>query len=1164
MGFYVKGSAPFFDWNQDSLNFYIAEAESCQPCSDSGDIHGGVSVPATTPISYTLQAGTNEPPVIQDYGGTFIVPYSSGGRDTTFTFLPQPSELIIDDVKKGISFSNRTVLTQLPTLIRGIGESVEDSLKNYVKTFNFENPVTSGRKYIRITVDGIQENLKFCDCFNSKLYTSETKTRDENYRAVILQYVCDRWKPGVNAHHINWKPNRFMGRHDTSYSVDSPHRIISPGEYGNLTFLESGKADGNPYGPSPNQHATTFFLPKSLQQYNLTNPTMLFIKSVLGRFNDSLDFTDPDRPEGWSPWRQGDPHDTPKTIRTKNIRALMGLLRFCPNGFSPNSWPYSGSYNTVDNFPTPVYSISKAPLYAGSRVFTDPEQIDWDLYSDDLSRLLSPTNVLSYLPYKKLVSPGVRSGTITQDSEGCQVEGSFCGPPTTIGQTNQGAANDTSVFTDPVFTTITPIREIIEWEKAKIQYASVTDFSLNRLDGRRSLLFYTFNIDTDYTRCPVSKPEYVGSGTIQGKQVSLGCCCLQYPDRTYSSQDDGKSICPAFINRFEIGFPNYNLYTLNGFSGATGPKQGFVKFSKVSSGFPSVNPTKVKQIQTLEYINGIGGCSKPDKTLFNHVQYEAIPQAWWCSDTGAQQLLGVKFSNARRDGTGSLPPGTIVYNLEPKTSWLQGIPAQLPTSSNPPSGAVSVSQTCSGNPECPPGGGSVLVLKYTETRYECIDWDWENTRPDGSFVAIDWELTTKFWYTAPGPAWNCPSEQPSDDFIESFRDFQQSFGTDSDCPEGFWQRAIEPQIWSSCDWCDYEVNISRSIAPPDLLPFLILCSDPNSNEICCHPTDSNLDCSRYLTENLDQASRECVPTEAKGKVLNPFVKFSRLDTPNQTYEALLNSIGQGTEVNKYIVQQTGPFTTKTSYIGTAVQFDAKSYKQSLITNLYGMSLEYGNLSLKSYSPSFENTYGVTLEGLNRFPYTNLSASYNSNFQLYNDTQKFINETTVGNLTTPLVKPIVVNGNTALIRPQWPQATEIPPITKTGNRGLNSTTLAEETHINFIKDILTKRNRKEAPQWSRQQTRPEAPYPAIEQMEQIKYYWDRRIIYELADLFENVDYRDKSVKTPYYPDGIPDLTYSNVKLKLLGDGEVQIIGTPEYKLNWFYNALENMVILSDAG
>lgn len=1072
-------------WNENSLNLYLNEVETCLTCDGSSEIHGGVTVRVYTEDAYLYDVRNcgfqgGDPPRPTRYYGYFIIPYkgtSPGIGEAVLQYFPKTGGVVIDSVKKTIDIRGG-----IPELERRSGTTLKDFLYSYINSTPLEQ------------VNGLP--VKICDCFTDALYTSEDKTKDENFKALALQALCSHWSVGVNAQNIVWKQPLFLGTHDTTVGN------LKPGQFANEVYYNSGETEGG-WPPAQTRFATTLFLPKGWKKDGYLEPTMLNMEALMGRNREKSFTEDPTRPVDWAPWVQGFSHNTPKTERFSFIRLFLGVLRFAPDGLV--GFPFDG----VET----LGSVFVPPLWLSSRTWTDPDYVDWaGSYSEAVSRIMSPT-VPEYIGRRRVIDAGFASGTITGTSDGCRTS-TACGSSGRIGQTTEITSTPGSTYKPPksIFEK-RPADTDVLWAKANLEYATGKDSSLFSSNRRNSLVYYTVNNDTP-NRCSRLPEPILGKYRIEpGGPSQRGCCCVgSFPtDIDTSDPTSGSSICPTFYSSYTLGFPGIRRGKIGN------QKNPYISFYTVDNSaiFPG-QKTYSKNIQFYAKYQPVRGCGTIVTDDYRHMSTDTVPQAWWCTDVGQQVLSSIFYPKQTEQEQ-------KIYYMVSYPQYYRGTSAKkVPTTTN--GGPASAFWNCNIRDECPPGGGLLVVVTVThETK--CVTGDSPDPDPQP-------DIGNGIKYICGGVG-GCSVSQ--EELAACSWDKSGPFSS-SDClPGSFSTWRGQASIVSYCEW----INGTRQ--PGDISPY------ENPQEECCYIESIPPDACSEFTPSVSSDGSICVPNKIASPENNPFIAFTQT---RQNYGSLLNELGSFFRVKQYTKDpvKKAYIISPTTGVNIA-DFTSKNYKQSLITHLRGKKLEFGSIDLKSWAPVLENTYG---------PY---GVDYRRPSELPNTST--INKIKAGlEYSSRKIPPNHCDGNLEHIKPEWPQSSVPPPITKSKAPNLNPDRTEEELAKQIYKRVLSSRKDKYPEQkgtsydYAVSTSYPGNPDRAIA-LEKMREYWDTRMRWELADAFV-LNY-DKGITGDYYPKGIPDLQYTKKKIRIRKDGNIDIVEAPEpYELNWFYVPFETVV------
>lgn len=1091
-GIYIKGSGPkpFSEdpgWNQNSLNLYYNKIVGCKPC-EGDKIHGGVSVSLYTGQTYGIQRGPGTPTDIRAYTGDFIIPYNQGGGGPGTAILQHfldAGGVKIDDAKKKIEVYSGGIGGG-GFWYREPGLSVNEMIQNIID--KYENK--------KVIVNGLP--VKICDCFTDELYTSEEKTKDENFKAVALQALCSAWRVGTNAENIIWDTPVFLGTHDTTVGN------VGPGQYALKEYLESSRTN-IVWPPAQSKFATTLFLPKSWAKDRYTEPMMMNMGALSGRNRPKEFREDPQRPAGWAPWIVDNPHTTDKTDRYKFIRLFLGVLRLAPDGL--RGIPFDG---TIDSYPS--YAIVVTPgLWDFSRTWTDPDMIAWDtLYSEAVSRIMTPSEA-EYKDKVIVTKKGFASGILVTGSEGCD-HGTACGGRR-YGQTDPDYTS-TGIFISPEYKGITrPPETDILYERANIEYARGKDTSFEFYTPTRafsnSLVYYTVNNDTS-DKCPVLKPVIDGKyRTTPGGPSQRGCCCVTaHPtDNDSSSPNSGSSSCPSWYSSYQLGFPEITRGKIGN------ERNPYILFHVVAKGDQSRRVYSfITDIKFYARYQPVSGCGTVRIGNYEHMNTDTVPQAWWCCDGGQTELAKLKYPIEEKE--------QFRYAFITYPQFYAGTAAKLVSNATngQPAGAF---YNCNIPGDCPPDGG-IGLLATQRAEVVCVTGD--NPNPDPVKAPGDGAQ-----YICGG--FGCEILPGA---IETCSDDRSGPFTSSDCLEG----SYETRIWTATPitWCAWAQM--QGLDPYN-----------NPQEVCCYRAPPPEGACEEFLENPSGTS--CVENKIKSPINNPFLAFTSSIT---NYGSLLTQIGSKFRVKKIVKEKTGYYLDP--YKGISIlDFTSSEYKQTLVTSAYGKKLEFGTLRLKRWAPVLENTYGPY-----NVPYISPIQStgriYREKFGLDADRR-----------ITPRNKE---DGNLEHINPEWPQAVPPPPITKTKAPSFSSSEEYEKEQIKIFQSYLEFRRNLYPPQRGNRDAyyystlaEPGQIFATNQELDKwrsairtMKDYWDARIRYELADIFA-INY-DKGITGPYYPNGIPDLKYTNKKILVKKDTSIEITQVPEYELNWFHVPFERVV------
>ena len=268
-----KPRQPLF-YNEPNLKLFSAEIQGAIPPSGSS-IYGTITtlsdnngIEVETEVPFSLEPNSNSIqyfpyiPVTQNDDGSYTFPKDLSWKRFTRTYSTSMNEYT-----QSVRNSNRTFYNSQPFLI--------------------------------------------CDCFSDALYTSASKTEDENNRAKILQGLCKYWNVGINARYLTWKPSLYLGTHNTTIE-DFEKRTLDPGKAELLRATETKYFEEWNNRHQNTVHLRSIILPKSLQ------PVFADLKKsgpVSVNYNKlrrgSLTVKPPDYPlPGQRPHEPGAPHDS--------------------------------------------------------------------------------------------------------------------------------------------------------------------------------------------------------------------------------------------------------------------------------------------------------------------------------------------------------------------------------------------------------------------------------------------------------------------------------------------------------------------------------------------------------------------------------------------------------------------------------------------------------------------------------------------------------------------------------------------------------------------------------------------------------------------------------------------------------------------------------------
>ena len=336
----------------------------------------------------------------------------------------------------------------------------------------------------------------------------------------------------------------------------------------------------------------------------------------------------------------------------------------------------------------------------------------------------------------------------------------------------------------------------------------------------------------------------------------------------------------------------------------------------------------------------------------------------------------------------------------------------------------------------------------------------------------------------------------------------------------------EDQSCVTCPGCEYDVKEEWSDCNYDD-DSAGGCTKFTITEKYCIPEvigEKPNECKETITDSCGNDVPVCKTVEtpriinrlvdAETWIPNPFLFFN---IPHLNYQDVLLKIGKAWSIKQKLhiddsanICNTSPFTecSLDSCYNNIYLFSEKDYLQSKLTKLYGKKLEYGSLQIEYLYPDGDTSW---FNDLIEYPSDYLTSSFTIGIDF------------------------------------WPQA--IPAQTN------QTDIVSNKDNKSYIIEIL--KNRKSF--------HPDDSFRiALGPPNQTDYerYWTQRVVYELADTFQIEGKVISDIKSEYYKDGIPDLSYTKTKLAIFKTGKISKQESKEYKLNWFDVSIQNIINIAD--
>lgn len=587
--------------NQPNLSLYLARVDdSCIPCQ-SGMIHGTVNVQVMT-IFQTTSTSVNQP---------FEIPYGIGTQGLEYF----PDTPIIEDPKK-----------------KGVWKLDPDNPSSYNEKFKLFDRLSFNT--IKQLIDQIKTKDKFlykgvpfqiCDCYTDALYTSSTKTDDENDRAKIQQLLCSLWKVGINALHLKWKPSLYLGEHDTTVGPVAPSSVAGMSSTMLFKAAETNYFEEWEDRWQTTQHARTILLPKSLKKSDIKKPISInWMKLKKGSMEDVFNRNTVDPRDYPAPNINGNPHENSYTLKTADWRIA----------FSAAVWGSLYSTNYRNN----------------------PERYSYgSVDGSDLSERLEQINVLyksggpEYYPLVQGItlpvpSTGNVSSATTIAGHGCEQTTTKCD-----GSTGSTAIPAGWVFTFPNDTKFTYLYP------NNTAFFGAKDGDLSKSQSNKSLLYYT--IKQPQTNPCYEKQEVIKPGILTTTPCgvdSSGCCSSVtykytpgFPGGIRVCVDTNANYKLAVIGFYLENNPQYiNSIFLDGPEVAFSHK---ILSNKYYPDTPPADPCKAKPNETTYTTADYG-----------HTESTTKPKFWWATNQGTQQLNDLRST------------GGVIYRIKLSKLYHQG------------------------------------------------------------------------------------------------------------------------------------------------------------------------------------------------------------------------------------------------------------------------------------------------------------------------------------------------------------------------------------------------------------------------------------------------------------------------------------------------------------
>jgi hypothetical protein len=811
--------------------------------------------------------------------------------------------------------------------------------------------------------------------------------------------------------------------------------------------------------------------------------------------NDNKDIRESD--VLWNPHVYGQSHESALSRRKLYLRAFLAVMRFCPDGL--HGYPFDGILKTDETLPGLI--LEPIPgLWSKSSTWKTPENINWDAYNSALSVILSPS-VPEYAICNKTVEETYWTGDVVQDSSGC----GFRSPPCSASPGGIfGACEGSGKITQhgKVIQLPRPEGRNVSKQYANLYYSEATDAELARIKDR-SLLYFTMN--DDIQPCPVdkgSKDDW--SITKCGPSAVFGCCV---PAEGRGAIPRGPLMhCPNFRFFYSMGDIDYRIQKISGKDNKPFMTFYWNEYGNNLSDIKYSYPSNEREFDLFGKIRGTKeGCGKW-LTVVGKTE-DNCPKAWWCSDAG--KYLGEKTYKS------GLTFGDQIYGFVPYPFYWEG--TQGITVSEDGGGGGGSGFPIQRDSECLPDGGKVCWHKVIMTDPGSVDCETCGTVSTSKHL-LSWGNCDCARYNTEAYVFDKSTDGPPD----------------TDCPE------------KSCRFV-YVGSIEETTVCQEL-KRIFDCSVENGCQDntffkCCLGVDPEdyLDCSE-IDPTTPRAKCEKINEVMPQKYRNnPFIAFTG-DVP-RNYDVLLNKVGSAFSVRTKTATKLGFRRFRRSFADNPfvgnfyMGFSAFDFKQSLVTSLFGPNLEYGSIELQNYGQFYKNgsSYGSSSSPID-YEFIDVNEYYNPDSTSFEDISR------------------------------WPQAIKIRPIRKAKVQVEEFTADSYEGAKSLFEDILKERTSLYPPQCKKNCADPWPHYCApcgYGTSELIDYksywdwqYWNLRNYYELADIFTTK--LNPKIKTDYYPQGIPDLSVSTVKLLVEGNGIVSTLQTEEYPLNWFWTEYRNII------
>lgn len=1105
-GYYVKGSGneklssdDTFGFNGNSLNLNLAEVDKCIPCT--AGIHGAIRIwigrgrfnePIGKPQRIFIEGYGNVfgqdanaypqiYPVLVNYGqendsleekGLLISKFPSlesmGWTESGAWFTPVPTTIILEPA--GLP---PLPTPELPNIKDGSFDNHYKTLINLIK-----------QKPLELDEDG--NPFKICDCFTDNLYTSPDKTEKENNRARRLQLLCEQYNVGINSAHIEWKPSKYIGKHDTT--IISPLKTLEPGELALAKCINTNGKDGCCELPQQTKHATSIILPKKLENQRIEPPIMMNLPYIVGKYNEDPFFKVRPTPADYSYnsactnfYEPRTPHNTDrmKAPIIANLRAFLQVMYLAPDGF--NGYPFQG----IKGFESAVIVPG---MFDNGWIFMWPQEAKSGEYNEAISQLLTP-DAKTWERCKKVLKEPSITGTAVGAAPGCP--DCITDPCLGGGRGSQPCEGSGTLVRDPgeIITLPALPGTFVPAQKANIYYSGASDSELSKI-SKRSLMYFTLNGETKFASCPLdggSSNDY--TITSCGGTFIFGRCCFG-GGSVATPRSNGEPVCPnrsgtSFLTKYTMGEIIYDIQKIK-------TNDPFIRFyiNPTGRGLYFGDPayktsSKVYNIQS-KILEQKSGCGKWLGPATHAILNDNAIYNWWNMDD-AELLMPEKDTT------------TTLNLIEPRPLLWQGTQAVLePGLQNSEGTCTCCDKTCQARKGC--------------VGRACIEAEIVSGQGCGE------EPTSSITYRYGTPTCTgCVQKEG--------RSETGDCGSDG----GTWKTEVSYSytITTYCGAAQFFHN-QYCLRNPDLcVPFC----ESGDGACCCCTDDGDDDCE----SDAPPEGFFCNQKPDKWKN-NPGVIHTEDGYTN--YGAMLSGIGSMYAIktfNKKGYKQTSP------YNGIVLSITTRQYKQTLITSLYGKDLEFGSIDLQTFAAD-ETTFRKNLSS----PRGGVGEAE-------------IITSTIGIGTDPFSLYWRQNwgrgvfGTTKYLRKRsWPQGVMVDPIKK---KPASAQPLPnEQEFIQNVKEILKNRVSKYPTQSIRGGDDDGCDFG------EVTTYWKERAIYELADIFAIKS--DPTVKTDYYPAGIPDLSSTSVKLVVKGNGIVTISsGYEEYDLNWFFTSYKNMLDLT---